>query len=164
MRSGTSTTNGHGGSRSDRCAREPRGRDAEESLLAPLLEQLAQLRADLKLYAQLCVDESRVRLRGVLVGIVGVLLAAIVGSGLLVTAAVLVLTGAAEGLAALLGAPLWLGRLLAGGGVLIVTFAGLYLSGKRLETAAQRKLVEKYEHVPEPCPDAVDHPGAPVGE
>lgn len=110
----------------------------------PLVSHLADLQQHLKTYLQTWADESRVQLESALIRVVGAAVAAFLGGVALAVAAVLLLTGLADGLGALVGAR-WLGQVLVGLAVLVVAASGACFWAGRQRQATLRRLVDKYE-------------------
>lgn len=113
--------------------------------LEPLLKHLTELREYISYYLASSADSVKLSVRSALIkavmGIVGLLAA----SAVVITAAVLLLTGMAHGLAVLFGNRLWAGELTTGVVVLAATAAGVYLGVSRLTKSSRRKTIEKYE-------------------
>lgn len=113
--------------------------------LAPLIENIAQLREFAAYYLSTRVDAVKLRLRraafAVALGLVGVVTAA---AGL-VMAVVLFLLGAARGLEALLGGRAWAGDLIVGGAVIVGAVVVSYLVARILAKSSRRQTVERYE-------------------
>jgi hypothetical protein len=113
--------------------------------LEPLLAHLAELRRHAGHYVEATADSFRLSIRQTAVRALLACLGALVGVAGLVTATVLVLTGAAGGLAAAFGGRTWAGQLTIGLAVLIVTALVTWWGFRRITETSRRKTVEKYE-------------------
>src|SRR4030095_12554802 len=79
--------------------------------------------------------------RWAVLGVVG-LTAAV---GLVVTAVVLVLVGAADGLALLFGGRWWLGALVVGGGILVLLALGIFIGMRTWQSRWRQQKVQQYD-------------------
>jgi len=70
----------------------------------------------------------------------------VVGAAMLVTAAVLVLNGIADGLTRLLDGHAWAGQLITGVVVLALAALASWFGIKRLMNSSRQKTIDKYEH------------------
>lgn len=113
--------------------------------LEPLLAHLAELKTQVLHYLEARADRVRLSVRQAAVwGAIG-LLAALVGATLLITATVLALMGAANGIGAALGERWWAGQLIVGLCVLCGTALACWLAMRMLAKSSRRKTIEKYE-------------------
>lgn len=113
--------------------------------LEPLLAHLAELKAQALHYLQASADRVRLSARQAAIwGAIG-LLAALVGATMLITATVLTLQGAANGIAAALGGRLWAGQLIVGLCVLGGAALTCWLASRKLAETSRRKTMGKYE-------------------
>jgi hypothetical protein len=113
--------------------------------LEPLLAHLTQLQTHVSHYLQATADKLRLSVRQAAVWAALGLVAAVVGATVLVTATVLLLSGAANGIAASLGGRLWAGQLIVGSLVLIGTALAGWLGLRSLTASSRRKTIDKYE-------------------
>lgn len=121
--------------------REP----SPEEAFRRLLQQLEELQAYASHFVSAKVDGLMLSARQLLVwavlGIVGLLALA----GLVVTAIVLCLGGAAGGLGSLFGGRLWLGQLVVGGGLLILLTLGILIGVRTWQRRARQQKVQQYD-------------------
>jgi hypothetical protein len=122
--------------------------------LEPLLKHLAELQTHVSHYLQATADKVRLSARQAAVWAALGLAAAVVGATVLVTATVLVLYGAANGIAASLGGRLWAGQLIVGSVVLTGIALACWLGLRSFTASSRRKTIDKYErqhygHCPE---------------
>ena len=125
----------------------PDAGQAPEPILSVLEEMLGEVAA-LKEYAaylaSVVVDQTKLRARQAILGIVLGSIAACVFLAMAVTMAVLLLLGVDGAIASAIGRP-WAGHLIVGGGGLL-TIAGLVMIVKvRQEQAHRNEMVKKYE-------------------
>jgi len=114
--------------------------------LEPLLKSLGEMREYVSYYLTTSADSVKLSIRNaVLYGVLG-LLGLIVGAALLVTAAVLVLQGIANGLTILFDGRAWAGQLTTGMVVLVLAALVTWFGLKRLMNSSRQKTIEKYEH------------------
>jgi len=116
-----------------------------EEALRRLIQQLEELRAYGTHFVSAKVDGFIVSARQLLVwaglGMVGLMGLA----GLVVTAIVLFLDGAATGLGLLFGGRLWLGQLVIGGGVLVLLTLSILLATRTWRHRARQQKVQQYD-------------------
>jgi hypothetical protein len=109
------------------------------------LRHLAELREYAAYYLSARKDATTASVkRAIIVGVLA-LGAAVVGLGLLIYAAVLLLHGAAYGVSHLLGAEPWLGELIVGFLVLVASSVGAWLLLKRIFRKSTAQTIERYE-------------------
>ena len=122
-------------------AQEPSPAEA----LRRLQQQVGELQAYLTHFVSAKVDEFILSARQVAIwtalGVVG-LTAAV---GLVVTAVVLVLVGAADGFAVLFGGRWWLGALVVGGGTLVLLALGIFIGMRILQSRWRQQKVQQYD-------------------
>lgn len=111
---------------------------------SPLRENLRELIDYAAYYLSVRADQVRLRVRRIVLAIVFGLMGAVVGTALLVTAAVIFLTGIGEGLGWLLGGRIWLGNLIVGLAVLVLTTLMLVVASRRIIKTSRTRTVEKY--------------------
>ena len=116
-----------------------------EEAFRRLLQQLEELQAYCTHFVSAKVDGLMLSARQLLIwavlGIVGLLALA----GLVVTAIVLCLDGAAGGLGSLLGGRLWLGQLVVGGGLLILLTLSILIGVRTWQRRARQQKVQQYD-------------------
>jgi hypothetical protein len=113
--------------------------------LEPLLAHLTELRRHAGHYLQATADSYRLTIRQALLrGMLGAL-GAVVGVTVLVTSTVLLLRGAAGGLAEAFGGRAWAGQLAVGTTVLLLTGLACWWGLRKATEASRRKTAEKYE-------------------
>lgn len=114
--------------------------------LGPLAENIDALREFGAYYLETRLDGMRLRLRrAAMATVVGLIAGAAAVTGL-ITAVVLLLTGAAGALTVAFGGRVWAGNLAVGGGVVLIVAVGLWALKTYLASSARRRTVEKYEH------------------
>lgn len=116
-----------------------------EEALRRLIQQLEALRAYATHFVSAKVDGFIMSARQLLVwaglGIVGLIGLA----GLVITAIVLCLNGAAAGLGLLFGGRLWLGQLVVGGGLLVLLPLSMLLGMRTWQRRARQQKVQQYD-------------------
>jgi hypothetical protein len=112
---------------------------------ADVKRHLDQAREQAGRYVTAQLDRVRALVRNVV--LFGVLAAAgaVIGATVLVTAAVLLCVGTADGIGELLGGRLWAGDLIVGGVVLAIIVAGGFLFVRRIVGSARRQTMQSYE-------------------
>jgi uncharacterized membrane protein len=122
-------------------AQEPSPAEA----LRRLQQQVGELQAYLTHFVSAKVDgfvlSARQLALWAVLGVVG-LIAAV---GLVVTAVVLVLVGAADGFAVLFGGRWWLGALVVGGGTLVLLAVGIFIGMRILQSRWRQQKVQQYD-------------------
>lgn len=114
---------------------------------ANLSAQIAQLKEYAAYYAAAKLDGIKWSMTRIAVMAVLGIVALIVGAGVLVTAAVLFVTGLASGLGRAFGPDMaWLGWIIVGGLVLVATAIGALMGLSALTKSTQRRMAEKYEN------------------
>jgi membrane protein implicated in regulation of membrane protease activity len=118
----------------------------EPNPLQPLLAHLAEMREYVSYYLATSADSVKLSIRNTVLYAVLGLLALVVGAAMLITAAVLVLSGIADGLTRLLDGHAWAGQLITG--LVVLTLAALlsWFGIKRLMNSSRQKTIDKYEH------------------
>jgi len=110
-----------------------------------LQQQIAELREYLAHFVSAKVDGVVLSIRQLamwgILGVAGVIALA----GLIITALVLLLDGAATGVALLLGGRLWLGQILVGGVVLALLALGMILGMRAWQRRWHRQKVQQYD-------------------
>jgi hypothetical protein len=109
-----------------------------------LAKQLAELREYIAYYLNAKVDMANARLRSAAVCVFFAAVAGLCIAAAVVTAAVLLVVGVAEGLTVLCGDRPWAGKLAAGAVILGAVWAVTWLGKSSWERSAQRKSAEKY--------------------
>ena len=113
--------------------------------LRRLQQQVGELQAYLTHFVSAKVDGFVLSARQLAVwaalGVVG-LIAAV---GLVATAVVLVLVGAADGFAVLFGGRWWLGALVVGGGTLVLLALGIFIGMRILQSRWRQQKVHQYD-------------------
>lgn len=113
--------------------------------LRRLQQQVGELQAYVTHFVSAKIDglilSARQLVLWAVLGVVG-LTAAV---GLVVTAVVLVLTGAADGFARLFGGQWWLGALVVGGGTLILLGLGIFIGMRTLQSRWRQQKVQQYD-------------------
>ena len=121
--------------------REP----SPEEAFRRLLQQLEELQEYSTHFVSAKVDGLMLSARQLLIwavlGIVGLLALA----GLVVTAIVLCLGGAAGGLGSLLGGRLWLGQLVVGGGLLVLLTLSILIGVRTWQRRSRQQKVQQYD-------------------
>jgi hypothetical protein len=113
--------------------------------LEPLLAHVKELRRHAGHYLQASADSFRLTIRQALLrGALG-LLGAVIGVTVLVTSTVLLLNGAAGGLAAAFGGRAWAGQLTLGATVLLMIGLACWWGLRKVTESSRRKTAEKYE-------------------
>ena len=122
-------------------AQEPSPAEA----LRRLQQQVGELQAYLTHFVSAKIDgfvlSARQLALWAVLGVVG-LTAAV---GLVVTAVVLVLVGAADGFAVLFGGRWWLGALVVGGGTLVLLALGIFIGMRILQSRWRQQKVQQYD-------------------
>lgn len=116
--------------------------------LRELAGSLAELQSQARLFASAKVDQLRVGIRNRVVTIFAFAAVGIVGLVVIITAAVYVVHGIALGLAGAFGGRLWLGYLVCGVLILVLTVSGAVMAEFVARARARRALEEKYEQNP----------------
>ena len=113
--------------------------------LRRLQQQVRELQAYVTHFVSAKVDGMFLSARQLalwaVLGVVG-LTAAV---GLVVTAVVLVLVGAADGFALLFGGRWWLGALVVGGGILVLLALGIFIGMRILQSKWRQQKVQQYD-------------------
>ncbi len=113
--------------------------------LRRLQQQVGELQAYLTHFVSAKIDGFVLSARQLAfwaaLGVVG-LTAAV---GLVVTAVVLVLVGAADGFAQLFGGRWWLGALVAGGGTLVLLVLGIFIGMRTWQSRWRQQKVQQYD-------------------
>ena len=113
--------------------------------LRRLQQQVGELQAYLTHFVSAKIDGFVLSARQLAfwaaLGVVG-LTAAV---GLVVTAVVLVLVGAADGFALLFGGRWWLGALVAGGGTLVLLVLGIFIGMRTWQSRWRQQKVQQYD-------------------
>ena len=113
--------------------------------LRRLQQQIGELQAYLTHFVSAKIDglvlSARQLALWVALGVVG-LVAAV---GLVVTAIVLVLVGAADGFALLFGGRWWLGAIVVGGGTLVLLALGIFIGMRILQNRWLQQKVQQYD-------------------
>ena len=116
-----------------------------EEALRRLLQQFEALRAYASHFVSAKVDGLMLSARQLavwaVVGVVGLIALA----GLVVTAIVLFLGGAAGGLGRLFGGRLWLGQLVVGGGLLVLLTLSLLIGVRTWQRRSRQQKVQQYD-------------------
>jgi hypothetical protein len=122
-------------------AQEPSPAEA----LRRLQQQVGELQAYLTYFVSTKVDgfilSARQLALWAALGVVGITAAV----GLVVTAVVLVLVGAADGFAVLFGGRWWLGALVVGGGTLVLLALGIFIGMRILQSRWRQQKVQQYD-------------------
>jgi len=121
----------------------------QEPSAAEALRRLQQQIGELQAYCAHVVSAKRDGLLlsirqsvlWVVLGIVGLIALA----GLLITSLVLLLDGAAAGLALLFGGQLWLGHIVVGGGVLVLLALGMFIGVRTWQNRSRQQKVQQYD-------------------
>jgi hypothetical protein len=113
--------------------------------LEPLLGHLAELRRHAGHYLQATADSYRLTIRQALLRGALAALGAVVGVTVLVTSTVLLLSGAAGGLAEAFGGRAWAGQLTVGATVLLLIGLACWWGLRMATESSRRKTAEKYE-------------------
>ena len=129
----------------DAAAASSRPGAPEPHPLEPLLAQLTMLREFALHYVEAQKDAIGAALRRAMLKAVLGLLAAIVGTTLLITSTVMVAIGLAQLISIAVDGHAWIGNLAIGGGVLLVVGAGAAIYVSRALSAARKRTIEKYE-------------------
>jgi uncharacterized membrane protein len=113
--------------------------------LRRLQQQVGELQAYLTHFVSAKIDgfvlSARQLALWAVLGVVG--LTAVVG--LVVTAIVLVLVGAADGFAQLFGGRWWLGALVVGGGILVLLVLGIFVGMRTWQSRWRQQKVQQYD-------------------
>lgn len=113
--------------------------------LRHLQKQVEELRAYFAHFVSAKVDSVVLSARRLAIwaalGVVGLIALA----GLIVTAIVLALSGAANGLAVLFAGRLWLGQVVVGGGTLILLVLGILIGVRTWHTRWRQQKVQQYD-------------------
>ena len=129
-----------------RFGEESNGHDRPQDAFKQIGAQIAELRDYATYYVGAKWDGIKLTLRNVALyaalGIVG----GIFGAAVLVTAAVMLLSGLAGALGALFGGRIWLGELIVSIVVLGGIGAATYFLLNRIIGTSRKKTIEKYEH------------------
>jgi hypothetical protein len=113
--------------------------------LRRLQQQVGELQAYLTHFVSAKIDglvlSARQLALWAVVGVVGLTAA----MGLVVTAVVLVLVGAADGFAQLFGGRWWLGALVVGGGILVLLALGIFIGMRTWQSRWRQQKVQQYD-------------------
>jgi len=132
---------GNGHRSSDRATADETPREA----ISDAATRFAELKAYIAQYAAARADAMKLSIRKVvLLAIMGVL-GLIVGGALLVTAAVIIVTGLAQLIGHLLGDRLWAGNLIVGFLMLGLVALGAWLVVRKMTNASHTATVNRYE-------------------
>jgi hypothetical protein len=138
--------NGHSAAYTAQKRSEAPGEDpsTKPPAVESLAKQLAELREYIAYYLSAKVDMANARLRSAAVRVFFAVVAGLCIAAALVTAAVLLVVGAAEGLTVLCGDRPWAGKLAGAAVVLGVVWGAAWLGKSSWERSAQCKSTEKY--------------------
>jgi hypothetical protein len=128
-----------------RPAEEARAGGPPPHPLDSLAAHLGELREHANHYAQATADRFKLTLRQAAIRAVLGCLALLVGATLLITAAVMLLSGIAGGIGTLLAGHMWAGELITGLTLLLGVAAAAWWGMRRLTDSSRRKTIEKYE-------------------
>ena len=137
----------------DRAAPQPQGESDASGAPSPresvnhLLLLIGEYKEYAAYYLSARIDGLKSSLRNAGIFAALGLLLLITGCAILSTAVVLLLVGASLGLAHLLGTPprYWLGALVVGAGVLLITALVIWLMVQKLKSSFRKSTVDKYE-------------------
>lgn len=121
------------------------GASAPEQTLQQAIAQLREIKAYARHFVEAKLDSARLSIRKAVVWTALGLLGAVAGGTILVTAAVLVTVGAAEGVAALLGGRMWAGNLIIGTLILAGVALGAWMMARRIMNSSRQETMERYE-------------------
>jgi hypothetical protein len=113
--------------------------------LRRLQQQVGELQAYLAHFVSAKVDSVLLSARQIALWIVLGVVGLIALGGLLVTAIVLLLVGAAAGLALLFGGQLWLGQMVVGAGVLVLFALALLIGMRTWQRRWRQQKVQQYD-------------------
>lgn len=113
--------------------------------LAPLLFHLAELREYLGLYCAAQIDQWRITAEGIALKTVFGFVGALFGMTAAIVAVALLVNGLAIGIGLLCGGQVWLGQIIVGGTLMLITFGGLFSVMRWLSVIEHRRVVNKYE-------------------
>jgi hypothetical protein len=113
--------------------------------LKPLLRSLGELKEYIGYYLSAQGDAVRLKIRQGLAWAVLGIAGGLVGLAALITSVVLLLDGAAEGLAILFGGRLWAGELVTGAIILLVAGIVAYVVVARITKTSRQRIIQKYE-------------------
>jgi len=138
--------NGHSAAFNSENRKAAQSDDASANLpaLESLAKQLAELREYVAYYCSARADMVNTRLRSAAVRALFAAEAGLGVSAAIVTASVLLVVGAAEGLTVLCGDRPWAGKLAAGAVVLGAVWGATWVGKSSWERSARRKSVEKF--------------------
>jgi len=122
-------------------AQEPSPAEA----LRRLQQQVGELQAYLTHFVSAKVDGLILSARQLALWAVLGVVALTAAVGLVVTAVVLVLVGAADGFAVLFGGRWWLGALVVGGGTLVLLALGIFIGMRILQSRWRQQKVQQYD-------------------
>lgn len=126
-------------------AAPPHEATTDPSPLEPLWATLAALRETLALYLAAKADLLTLRLRRLVLAVVGGLLALLAGAAIVTVSAALVVRGIAELVTRLLGGRAWAGDLITGLGLLGVIALVTYFALRGAARASRQRTVKRYE-------------------
>ena len=113
--------------------------------LEPLLKQIAILREFTLHYIEAQKDQAKATVRRLVINVAMGIVAAIIGATLLIVSTILVADGLAELISVALGGRPWAGKLILGGGLLVLFGLVAAIIIARLRRAERRRIIRKYE-------------------
>jgi len=118
---------------------------APEGTMREALARLRELQAYAQHYLAARVDLVKLSVRNAIlwtvIGVIGLCIA----STVLLTAAVLLVIGLAQAIAALCGGRMWAGNLIVGGFILIATVVGAWVAIRAVTKSSRTRTVKRYE-------------------
>jgi len=108
-------------------------------------QQIGELQAYFAHFVSAKVNGLLLSVRQTIIWIVLGVVGLIALAGLLVTALVLLLDGAAVGLALLFGGRLWLGQIVVGGGVLVLLALAMFIGLRVWQNRSRQQRVQQYD-------------------
>lgn len=117
----------------------------EPDAVSLLVKQFRELGEYFSYYAAAKTDSLRLATRNALFGVALAALGFVAVSGFILVASWFLLSGLAEGLAALMGGQLWLGHVICGMFALLGVWLGLYAAWAYRKRVSRERTLNKYE-------------------
>lgn len=118
--------------------------------LGAILQQLVALSRALREYAMTWTDQARIAFQIGLYKAICAFVVGLAGLATLVISTSLLLIGAATGIGLLCGGQVWIGQMIVGAAVFVITFAALVAWRSSQSKANWKDLLRKYEQASQP--------------
>ena len=118
---------------------------APEGTVREAMARLRELQAYAQHYLAARIDLVKLSVRNAVLWTVLGCIALCIASTVLLTAAVLLVIGLAQAIAALCGGRMWAGNLIVGGFILLATAAGALIAIRAVMSSSRKRTVKRYE-------------------